>query len=131
MLAYEYKTPDVTLAKLKHLRHQMYPSRKLKCSQTLRNLQYWLSGNSGQQTRYPKAWCSIPTASHVLKCWANFSFLVDSTCPTVMCTWKEHKSFFLRGSSHLNACVMCVLNFHLGDETAQVQVPMQGKVTIC
>ena len=38
MLAYENWTPDLTLAK--HCECQTYPNRKLKCSQTLMNLQY-------------------------------------------------------------------------------------------
>ena len=35
MLTYENRTPDVTLAKLKHHERQTYPNRKLNCSWTL------------------------------------------------------------------------------------------------
>ena len=39
MLAYENRTPDVTLAKFKYHERQIYPNRLLKCSQTLSILQ--------------------------------------------------------------------------------------------
>ena len=35
MLAYENRTPDVTLTKLKHRERQTYPNRELKCLQRL------------------------------------------------------------------------------------------------
>ena len=41
MLAYKNRTPDVTLAKLKHRERQTYPNRELKCSRTLSILQYF------------------------------------------------------------------------------------------
>ena len=40
MLAYENRTADVTLAKFKHRKRQMYPNRQLECSRTLSILQY-------------------------------------------------------------------------------------------
>ena len=40
MVAYENRTPDVTLEKLKHRERQMYPNHEDKCSRTLMNLQY-------------------------------------------------------------------------------------------
>ena len=40
MIAYEYRTPDVTLAKFKIRQRQTYPNRQMKCSPTLSILQY-------------------------------------------------------------------------------------------
>ena len=39
ILAYENRTPDVTLAKFKYREHQMNPNHQLKCSPTLSILQ--------------------------------------------------------------------------------------------
>ena len=40
MLVFEKRTSDVTLVKLNDQKYQMYPTRKLRESQKLRNLQY-------------------------------------------------------------------------------------------
>ena len=88
MIAYEHRTPDVTLTKFKNRKRLTYPNRQLKCSPTVSILQYmkWVMFRSewGRYRLSTSIWVLYHGVQGQLLIWGrNLSVLLLALLQTV------------------------------------------------